>query len=147
MPKPSKQRQEESFWKHFFSSKLGDTAQYKTRPERRDKDFLFDVTDNLSYVTVIYPVKEVCNFLGSVSSQQKFEVTDGAAVQPPNGSVLQLHATVQFYLESKGKYILEAWRPADPKDQERREAPPPNFGSSFYMFFSPTPGPALCKLA
>ena len=42
----------------------------------------------------------VCNFLGSVSSQQKFEATDG--------SVLQLHVIPQFYLESKGKYILVA---------------------------------------
>ena len=37
----------------------------------------------------------VCNFLGSVSSQQKFEATDGP--------VLQLPVTAQFYLESKGK--------------------------------------------
>ena len=43
-------------------------------------------------------VRGVCNFLGSVSSQQKFEVTDGP--------VLQLCVTAQFYLESKGQYIL-----------------------------------------
>ena len=42
----------------------------------------------------------VCNFLGSVLLQQKFEATDGP--------VLQLCFTVQFYLVSKGKYILEA---------------------------------------
>ena len=42
----------------------------------------------------------VCNFPGSVLSQQKFEAMDGP--------VLQLHVTAQFYLESKGKYILEA---------------------------------------
>ena len=42
----------------------------------------------------------VCNFLGSVLSQQKFEAMAGP--------VLQLHVTAQFYLESKGKYILEA---------------------------------------
>ena len=41
----------------------------------------------------------VCNFLGSVSSQQKYEVMD----EP----VLQLQVTAQFYLESKRKYILE----------------------------------------
>ena len=46
----------------------------------------------------------VCNFLGSVSSQQKFEVTD----QLLDGPVLQLHVTPQFYLGKKGKYILEA---------------------------------------
>ena len=42
----------------------------------------------------------VCSFLGSVLLQQKFEATDGP--------VLQLCVTVQFYLVSKGKYILEA---------------------------------------
>ena len=42
----------------------------------------------------------VCNFLGSVSLQQKFEVTDTP--------VLQLRVTAQFYLASKGKYILKA---------------------------------------
>ena len=40
------------------------------------------------------------NFLGSVLPQQKFEATD----RP----VLQLCVTAQFYLVSKGKYILEA---------------------------------------
>ena len=54
----------------------------------------------------------VCNFLGSVSSQQKFEVTDGPLLQlhviSSDGPVLQLCVTAQFYLESKGKYILEA---------------------------------------
>jgi len=45
-------------------------------------------------------VKQVCNFLGSVSPQQKFELTDGPVLQP--------HVTAQFYLESKGQYILQA---------------------------------------
>ena len=53
----------------------------------------------------------VCNFLGSVSSQQKFEVTDGPVLQTrvisSDGPVLYLRVTAQFYLESKGKYILE----------------------------------------
>ena len=35
-------------------------------------------------------------------------------------SVLQLRVTAQFYLENKGKYILEAWGHADPKDAKRR---------------------------
>ena len=56
-------------------------------------------------------VRGVCNFLGSVSSQQKFEGTDGPVLKPcvvsPDGPVLQPHVTAQFYLESKGKYILE----------------------------------------
>ena len=70
-------------------------------------------------------VRGVCNFLGSVSWQQKFEVMDGP--------VLQVHVTAQFYLESKGKYSFQAWGHANPKN--RREAPRPNFGPSVYIFF------------
>ena len=42
----------------------------------------------------------VCNFLGSVSPQQSFEIVD------------QCYSlvTAQFYSASKGKYALEAWR-------------------------------------
>ena len=50
----------------------------------------------------------VCNFLGSVLSQQKLEATDGPVLQPLDRPVLQHDVTAQFYLESKGKYILEA---------------------------------------
>ena len=66
-------------------------------------------------------------------------------------TVLQLHVTAQFYLENKGKYILEVWGYADPKDTKRRvrererervrahtgERHPQPFGSSFYVFSSP----------
>ena len=79
-----------------------------------------------------------------ISLQQKFEVTDRPALQPSDRPVLQLHVTAQFYLESKGKYILEAWRHADPKDA-KREAPSPILAPLFYIL-SPPPGPALCKL-
>ena len=59
-------------------------------------------------------VRGVCNFLGSVSSQQKFEVMDVKALgqnialgqtvsQLSDRSVLQLHVTGQFYLENKRK--------------------------------------------
>ena len=72
-----------------------------------------------------YCVQGVCNFLSSFSPQQKLEVTDGP--------VFQLCVTAQFYLESKGKYIFEAWGQANPKDAKR--SPGLNFGSSFYMFF------------
>ena len=58
----------------------------------------------------------MCNFLDSVSSQQKFEVTD----QLLDGPVLQLRVTAQFYLENKGKYILKACGCANPKDPKRR---------------------------
>ena len=63
------------------------------------------------------PVGGVCNFLSSVSLQQKFAVMDGP--------VLQLYVSAQFYLESKGKYILEAWGRVDTKNMKRREAPSP----------------------
>ena len=60
----------------------------------------------------------VCNFLGSVLSQQKFEATY-QCYSP--GPVFQLCVIVQFYLENKGKYILEAWWHEDPKDAEKRQ--------------------------
>ena len=61
-------------------------------------------------------LRGVCNFLGSVLSQQKSEAMDGP--------VLQLWVTAQLYLESKGKYILEVWGRADPKDVKKREPLP-----------------------
>ena len=53
--------------------------------------------------------------------------------------MLQLCVTAQFNLESKEKYILEAWGHANPKDAKRREAP-------FLYVFSFSPEPAVCKL-
>ena len=79
----------------------------------------------LSYWVSI--VSGVCNFLHSVSSQQKLEVVDGP--------VLQLCVTTQFYLESKGKYILEAWGQANPKDR-REEKPLAYF---WLLFLCPCP--------
>ena len=58
----------------------------------------FSIRLNLSDGTI--DVGGVCNFVGSVSLQQKFEATD----RP----VLELCVMAQFYLASKGKYILEA---------------------------------------
>ena len=80
------------------------------------------------------------NFLSSVSLWQKFEAMEGP--------VLQLHVTAQFYLASKGKYILEATEQANPKDVKRRETKSTaQFWLFFlYVFFSPPPEPALCKL-
>ena len=100
----------------------------------------------------------VCNFLSSVSSQQKFEVTDIQALgmsqlsKRPKRSCLssqidcvtalgKISVTAQFYLESKGIYILEARGHADPKDTKRewerewahtREIPGP-LGSLFTL--------------
>ena len=51
-------------------------------------------------------VRGVCNVLSSVLLQQRFETVD------------QCHSSfaVQFYLASKGKYILEVWGQTNPKE-------------------------------
>ena len=90
----------------------------------------------------------VCNFLGSVLSQQKFEAMDGPVLQPrvisSDEPVLKLWVTAQLYLESKGKYILEVWGWADPKDAKRREALPTlNLAPLLYVFFS---SPWACSM-
>ena len=60
--------------------------------------------------------------------------SDGqTSVTAPCNFLRGTSVTAQFYLESKGKCILEAWEWADPKDTKR--SPWPNFGTSFYMFF------------
>ena len=66
----------------------------------------------------VYTVGGVCNFLGSVSSQQKLEAMD---IKSLRQTVSQLCITAQFYLDNKGKYILESWGHDDPKDAKRRE--------------------------
>ena len=62
-----------------------------------------------------------CNFLDSVLSQQRFEVMDIKALSASQllDSPCCSSQTDQFYLENKGKYILEAWGHADPKDVKR----------------------------
>ena len=77
----------------------------------------------------------VCNFLHSVSSQQKFEVMDGPAIQPLDGPVLQLHVPTQFYLKSHGKIHPQGMRDAYPKVSKRREAPGPVLAPLFICFF------------
>ena len=77
----------------------------------------------------------VCNFLHSVSSQQKFEVMDGPAIQPLDGPVLQLHVTTQFYFKSNGNIHPQGMRACLPKGLQEKRGPRPSFGSSFYMFF------------
>ena len=107
-----------------------------------------------------------CILLGSVSSQQRFGVTDIKAfsvsqlsgleqtvLQPLDKSVLQLHVTSLFYLDNSRKTHPRGVRACLPKDGTRRapqcsgerETPPQPCGSSFYMFFPP-PRPALCKV-
>ena len=58
-------------------------------------------------IAVVKTVGGVCNFLGSVPSQQKFEVMDRPVLQP--------RVTAQVYLESKGKHIFEVRGWADPE--------------------------------
>ena len=92
-------------------------------------------------------VGEICNFLSSVSSQQKFETTDWPVLQSLDGLVLQLPVTAQFYLESKEKWILEVWGKADPKDTKRRESPSPILGPLFmFFFFFILPWPCLIQI-
>ena len=69
-----------------------------------------------------FVISLVLSFLGSVSPQQKFEVTDE--------SVLQL----SFIWQAKENTTQKMWR------EEK-----PNFGSYFYVC-SPPPEPGLCKL-
>ena len=62
---------------------------------------------------LVFPfVRGVCNFLGSVSLQQKFEAMLGPVLQShvisSDGPVLQLRVIAQIYLENKRKYSLAA---------------------------------------
>ena len=52
-------------------------------------------------------VAGMCNFLGSVSPQQRFEMVDQCYSS----------VTAEFYLASKAKYTLKAWRQADPNGE------------------------------
>ena len=79
-------------------------------------------------------VRGVCNCLSSVSSLQKFETVDQL------NFIWQTSVIAQFYLASKENTCSEESGWANPKEEL-------NFGSSFYLIFSPLPEPALCKLA
>ena len=70
-------------------------------------------------------VRGVCNFLGSVSPQQKFEASDGPE--------LQLLVTAQFYLASKGKYIRKSCE-GGLTQKMRRKAPGSILASLFILF-------------
>ena len=91
-------------------------------------------------------VREVCNFLGSVSLQQKFEVLDQCYSLVIAQVKRWTNVLAQFYLASKGKYILKAWGQANSKGAKRRERL--NFGSFFNIFFSsPRACPMYIRLA
>ena len=115
-----------------------DELEIKGRTRISNSYYVFCMTswafDDSSFLGGETSVRKMCNFFGSVSSQQKIW-SGRPALQPSDGPQLQPRAAAQFHLESKGKYILEAWGQADPKDTKRRDAPWPNFDSSFYMLF------------
>ena len=95
-----------------------------------------------------------CMLLGSVSSQQRFRVTDIKALGTSQLSGLswtnhvialrQISVTALFYLEDSRRIHPRSVRACQPKDVKRREAP----AQFWFLFlcFSPPPGPALCKL-
>ena len=61
--------------------------------------------------------------------------------KPLDGPVLQLS-----FIQKVKKNTSSKREGMQPKRREEKRGPRPNFGSSFYMFFPPPPGPALCKL-
>ena len=82
----------------------------------------------------------MCNFLGSVSSQQKLEAMD-QHYNPRTGQCYssrmdQCYSSVLFRkwrkLHPRG---LRAWRPK--RHEEERERDPRPFGASFYVFLLP----------
>ena len=81
---------------------------------------------------VYHIVGGVCNFLTSVSPQQKFEATDRPVLQLSYSSVL---------FGKQRKIHPQGMRTGQPK---RRAGL--NFGFSFHLFFSSPTEPALCKL-
>ena len=78
-----------------------------------------------------------CNFLGSVSLQQKFEATDRPVLKPPVTAVL---------FRKQRKIHPGGVRAGQPKSHEEKRSPLLNFSSSFYVFFSSPPGSAVCKV-
>ena len=111
------------------------------------------VASLLNKVAFPFQLSGECNFLGSVSSQQRFEAMDIKALGASQLSDSPCYSSLtdQFYLETKEKYILKAWGHAHPKDEKERERErdrertrrgekererPRPFGSSFYMLFS-----------
>ena len=70
----------------------------------------------------VQPVRGVCNFLGSVLPQQKFEIMDGP--------VLQLS-----FIGKQREIHPRGMRAGRPKRHEETRRPRLNFDSSFYMLF------------
>ena len=81
------------------------------------------VASLLNKVAFPFQLSGECNFLGSVSSQQRFEAMDIKALGASQLSDSPCYSSLtdQFYLETKEKYILKAWGHAHPKDEKERE--------------------------
>jgi hypothetical protein len=77
-------------------------------------------------------VGEMCNFLGSVSSQQKFEMADQC----------YSFVTAQFYSEKQRIVHPRAVRAGD----LQRRGLNPSWLPPFISLSPPNPEPALCKL-
>ena len=92
---------------------------------------------------VVTGVRGMCNFLGSISSQEKFEAMDqhySPRTDPCHSSWTdQCHSSVlqlSFIQKIKGKKSLRCEGMLTQKTRrEDRERHPQPFGSSFYMFF------------
>ena len=99
------------------------------------------VSAMLNLRNCIIDVSGVCNFLDSVLSQQKFEVTDGPLLQlhviSSDGPVLQLCVKAPFYLESKGKYILKVWGGLTQKTWGEEKPSSPILAPLFMFFLLP----------
>ena len=124
----------------------------------------FQVASLLNKIALPFQLSGECNFLGSVLSQQRFEAMDDKALGASQLSDSPCYSSVtdQFYLENKGKYILEAWGHARPKDAKRRERErerdrehmrrgekergTPALWLLFFMLFFLPLGTALCTL-
>ena len=108
----------------------------------------------------IYKVRGVCNFLGSISSQQKFKVADVKALgqgvsqllalrqtmlQLLDRSVVQLLVTAQFYLENKRKIHPWGVRACWPKrhEEKRRERESPGPSAPLLSVFRPLGPPCV----
>ena len=77
----------------------------------------------------------VCNFLGSVSLQQKFEVMDGPVLQPrvisSDRPVLQLS-----FIGKQKKIHPRGMREGRPKDRREEKLPAQFWLLFLYVFFS-----------
>ena len=90
------------------------------------------VTARLNPSHGIICVREVCNFLGSLSLQQKFEAMDGLVIQ------------LRFIWQTKGN--TPSRHEGGPTQKMCREEKPRSSRLPPFIHSSPPPAPALCTL-